>query len=158
MPSHISFGERSRSLLIATMTCWLLVFSSCDSSKTITENARGDAAAGSLWNPTPIEFPKATERKFTADDEMHVTDGPIWPGDGSPSTCLKFNWSGDTAFVRLANGVCHNLDPKTGQSRNHWSTNSQSKIVAMELSVDGKYVIVQRKMSRVSMFTTCQTE
>jgi WD40 repeat protein len=122
----------------------MLAYSGCNKSQAVTSDAaKSKASAYVEWQPAPLALPKGVVVELTKDEDQHATPGPTWPGDGSPVGLIRFNLLGDTAFVAVASGVCHLVDPRTGESRQHWDALNKAKPVAMELTLDGKRVVLQ---------------
>jgi WD40 repeat protein len=123
----------------------MLTFSGCGKSQaTVNGNAPKSAApARATWQPAPIELPKTLVVEWINDEDEHATAGPVWPGIGSAIRLIRFNPFGDTVLIELDGGVCHLVDPKTGESRETWETGNKAKPVAMEPTFDGKRVVLQ---------------
>jgi WD40 repeat protein len=132
-----SFGKIAFCKSVALVT---LVGLACNTS--FAADKASDAPAA--WKAMPIEIPKTpSDLKWTSDEEMYATEGPVWAGEGSAVALVRFDLNGKFALVALSDGVCHVLDPKAGESRRHWDTGNTAKLVAMEITLDGKCVVMQ---------------
>ncbi len=117
-----------------------------------TMSARGaePKAAGRIsqrkfpdWSPAPLPAPAVPPYVTAADDEMRATPQSSWQGKGAAVALICFNHTGELALIALADGSCHVVNPKTGESKHGWQTGKTAKITAMEMTFDGKRVVVQ---------------
>ncbi len=122
----------------------MLSLTSCGDSNSGGAGNRAVAvkiSEGPLWDPHPIEIPQPKQMEWTPDDMLKAVEGPVWTGTGERVACMKFDFAGEAAVVALTDGSCHVIDPKTGDSRQHWKMDESSELVAMEITVDGKHVV-----------------
>ena len=97
------------------------------------------------WEPKPIELPKPVANAWSKIEDMHAAELSLWAGVGAPIELITFTSSGDNALVALADGQCHVIDPKTGESKQHWDAAGSGKLVALEVTLDDKHVVLQRQ-------------
>ncbi len=146
MFSRISPGLLRRTMSVVVAAGCLAGLGGCpgsDQTGDVSGTVRSAAVQPGIdWNPKPIELPKAKVVEWTPADKLHVEAGPVWPGVSSPSEHLAFTLQGDAMLAVLANGECHLLDPKTGESRAHWSTEAKSKVVDLAITMDGNRVVL----------------
>jgi len=135
----------SRGGIAATLVFAMLLCLGCQKSNDAQpkNNVAAPAVMEPDWSPAPMALPTPPTYRPTEDADMRTAQGASWPGAGPPVGLLKFNLTGDRVFVTLANGTCHVLDPKTGESHQHWNTGKSDKVVEMEIAIDDKRVVLR---------------